>query len=97
MDGQTPSGFTDTPVGTGVGQFPAGTQYVKMADPVYPITTTVVEKYDYSSSTSTVRDPKDVQVFSLLDAMIKAQSMEEFGKFIEYNPWILFVWIWFPL
>tara|TARA_B110000285_G_C15104614_1_gene607178 strand:+ start:1829 stop:1957 length:129 start_codon:yes stop_codon:yes gene_type:complete len=37
MDGSSPSGFTDTPVGTGVGQFAAGTAYTSMATNAYPV------------------------------------------------------------
>jgi hypothetical protein len=42
MDGSSPSGFTDTPVGTGVGQFATGTHYTSMATNDYPVVVPVV-------------------------------------------------------
>ena len=38
MNGESPSGFTDTPIGTGVGQFATGTKYTRMANIIYPVT-----------------------------------------------------------
>ena len=57
MDGKTPSGFTDTPTGTGVGEFAPGTKYTKMADPVYT-NTPATPKYTFTDKKE--RDPKNI-------------------------------------
>ena len=45
MNGSSPSGFTDTPIGTGVGEFATGTKYTGMGGTVYAPTPKVVEVY----------------------------------------------------
>ena len=93
MNGQSPSGFTDTPVGTGVGQFATGTKYTQMVvAPTYAVTKPTVTQYLPDRKEIPT---KDIAVYSLLDAMIKAKDFDQFFEFIEYNPWILFVWVWF--
>jgi len=71
MDGSAPSGFTDTPVGTGVGQFATGTRYMNMGPKDYTVTPTAVEVY---RQLITTQNAEDIEVYSLLDAMIKAKD-----------------------
>lgn len=63
-----------------------------VAAPTYAVTTATVTKYLPNVK---VIATKDIAVYSLLDAAIKAKDIIQFFEFIEYNPWILFVWVWF--
>jgi len=42
MDGASPSGFTDTPIGTAVGDYAVGTKYTGMGGTAYAPTVKVV-------------------------------------------------------
>jgi hypothetical protein len=65
-----------------------------MATNDYPVVVPVAPAIRPIVDTTT---SKDIEIYSLLDAMIKAKDFLQFLEFIEYNPWILFVWVWFKV
>lgn len=65
-----------------------------VASPTYAVTTIAKPVYLPTLAADDILT-KDIVVYSLLDAMIKSKDTVQFFEFIEYNPWILFVWVWF--
>ena len=80
MDGQSPSGFTDSTYSGMNNQGRTQGSFFKTGSLLF----------DYDASA--VRDIKNVKVLCLLDCFKEARDAEEFFELIWYNPWVLIAW-----